>query len=172
MGAEYMGDWTRSRKLLSKFAKMGRKVLVPFDKSDHSMKAFDFYLDNLYREGDSVLFVHCVHTPHVHVKHQVGHELDMDHVKEKLMKAVEEGKVIYQRYEEKCTAKEIPCDKVFHSGNPGQVICDISTEKHADLIVMGSRGLNALRRTFLGSVSEYVLHHAHVPTTVVPKHDH
>ena len=48
------------------------------------------------------------------------------------------------------------------------MICDLAKEKNADLIVMGSRGLNALRRTFLGSVSEYVLHHAHIPTTVVP----
>ena len=63
---------------------------------------------------------------------------------------------------------QIPCDKIFHSGNPGAVICDVADQKAVDLIVMGSRGLNAIRRTFLGSVSEYVLHHAHVPTTVVP----
>ena len=33
---------------------------------------------------------------------------------------------------------------------------------------MGSRGLNTLRRTFMGSVSDYVLHHVHVPVMIVP----
>eukprot|EP00794_Sanderia_malayensis_P011284 gene11284-12464_t len=148
---------------------MSRKVLIPFDKSDHSLKAFDFYLDHLYRDGDNVLFIHCVNS---HVKHQIGEELDMDNVKEKLVKTVDDAKEVYKTYEERCTAREIPCEKSFHSGNPGAVICDASVEKHADLIVMGSRGLNAIRRTFLGSVSEYVLHHSHVPTTVVPATKH
>ena len=34
---------------------------------------------------------------------------------------------------------------------------------------MGTRGLGKIRRTFLGSVSNYVLHHAHIPVIIVPK---
>lgn len=144
---------------------MGRKVLVPFDRSEHSMKAFDFYLDHLYKNEDNILFVHIVHAPH---SHPIGESVDTENVKEKLIKTVEDAKTTYQKYEDKCNAKEIPHDKIFHSGNAGAVICEIAKEKNCDLIVMGSRGLNALRRTFLGSVSEYVLHHTHIPTTVVP----
>jgi nucleotide-binding universal stress UspA family protein len=33
--------------------------------------------------------------------------------------------------------------------------------------VMGSRGLEGIRRALLGSVSESVLHHAHCPVMVV-----
>ena len=54
------------------------------------------------------------------------------------------------------------------SGAAGETICAIAMENKADAIVMGSRGLGVLRRTFLGSVSDYVLHHAHVSVTVVP----
>jgi nucleotide-binding universal stress UspA family protein len=46
------------------------------------------------------------------------------------------------------------------AGSPGRVICSIADEWDADLIIMGRRGLSAIREMLLGSVSNYVLHHA------------
>ena len=37
------------------------------------------------------------------------------------------------------------------------------------MIVMGTRGLGTVRRTILGSVSDYVLHHAHCPVIICKK---
>ena len=54
------------------------------------------------------------------------------------------------------------------SGKAGEEIVTQAAENHVNLIVMGSRGLNMVRRTFTGSVSDYVLHHAHIPVLVVP----
>ena len=34
------------------------------------------------------------------------------------------------------------------------------------MIVMGTRGLGAIRRTILGSVSDYVLHHTKIPLVI------
>ena len=45
-------------------------------------------------------------------------------------------------------------------GNPGQTICDQAKLWSADLIVIGSRGLTGVKEMFLGSVSNYVTHHA------------
>lgn len=44
----------------------------------------------------------------------------------------------------------------------------ISTAKkeHADVIICGCRGLGKLRRTFTGTVSDYIVHHSHVPVVV------
>ena len=53
-------------------------------------------------------------------------------------------------------------------GKPGEVICKLVKEKNAFLVVMGSRGLGTIRRTILGSVSQYCIDHAHIPVTVVP----
>ena len=53
-------------------------------------------------------------------------------------------------------------------GKPGEVICQHAKENNALLIVMGSRGNNVIRRTLVGSVSHYVLHHTDIPVMVVP----
>lgn len=55
------------------------------------------------------------------------------------------------------------------SGDVGRTISDYAAAQKADAVVIGSRGLGAFRRRFLGmvglgSVSDYVAHHA--PCTV------
>ncbi|MFH7028368.1 MAG: universal stress protein [Heteroscytonema crispum UTEX LB 1556] len=45
-------------------------------------------------------------------------------------------------------------------GSPGRSICDLARSWGADLIIMGRRGRSGLTEIFLGSVSNYVLHHA------------
>lgn len=51
----------------------------------------------------------------------------------------------------------------------GHTICMIAKEQGAFLIVMGQRGLGVINRTLLGSVSDYVLHHANIALIVVPQ---
>lgn len=55
--------------------------------------------------------------------------------------------------------------------NPGQGIITMSESEKANLIVVGTRGLDVVRRTVLGSVSDYVVHHSRVPVLVCPKND-
>ena len=55
----------------------------------------------------------------------------------------------------------------FRVGRPDREIVDLAEELGAGFIVMGSRGLGAMRRALLGSVSESVLRHAHCPVLVV-----
>jgi nucleotide-binding universal stress UspA family protein len=45
-------------------------------------------------------------------------------------------------------------------GNPGRMICALAHTWDADLIILGRRGLSGLNELFLGSVSNYVTHHA------------
>jgi hypothetical protein len=52
------------------------------------------------------------------------------------------------------------------SGKPGEVITRVAHQEKSSLIVIGSRGLSKLKRTIQGSVSDYVLHHAHCPVIV------
>ena len=55
------------------------------------------------------------------------------------------------------------------AGRPGEEIVRAAVEGQADLIVVGSHDHGLLYSTVFGSVSEYVIHHAHRPVLVVPR---
>lgn len=55
------------------------------------------------------------------------------------------------------------------AGRASQVLLDAA--RGATLLVVGSRGVGALTRLMLGSTSTEVVHHAHLPVTVVPSEE-
>ncbi|HEY1740976.1 MAG TPA: universal stress protein [Acidimicrobiia bacterium] len=62
----------------------------------------------------------------------------------------------------------VSVDRVLEHGDAGATICNVADNIGADVIVIGSHGKNWIKRVFLGSVSEYVVHHAKCPVLVVP----
>lgn len=58
-------------------------------------------------------------------------------------------------------------DYVDKIGRPGDEIVTYANANDIDLIIMGSRGLGAVKRTFLGSVSNYVLNHTEKSVYIV-----
>jgi nucleotide-binding universal stress UspA family protein len=56
------------------------------------------------------------------------------------------------------------------TGNPGREICKLASTWSADLILIGSRGLKGLKEMFIGSVSNYVTHHASCSVLII-RHD-
>ncbi|WAR25401.1 Y1101-like protein [Mya arenaria] len=57
------------------------------------------------------------------------------------------------------------------AGKPGEVIVSVADEEHALFVICGSRGKGTFRRTFLGSISDYVLHHSHIPVFICKHKD-
>ncbi len=60
---------------------------------------------------------------------------------------------------------------VTHGANAGETICEVAARKHVSMVVMGTRGMGVVRRTILGSVSDYVLHHAHSSVMICRQND-
>jgi nucleotide-binding universal stress UspA family protein len=52
-------------------------------------------------------------------------------------------------------------------GRPGPAICEVARTHRVDLIFIGSRNHTYLRELVLGSVSNYIIHHAPCSVTVV-----
>ena len=59
--------------------------------------------------------------------------------------------------------------RAMFSNKPGELLVQTAIEEKAIMIVTGSRGLGKMRRTILGSVSDYVLHNAQCPVFICRK---
>ena len=54
------------------------------------------------------------------------------------------------------------------SESVGRTVCNLVKEHSPTCVVIGQRGLGVVKRQIYNSVSEFVLHHAHVPVIIVP----
>ncbi|PIA44402.1 hypothetical protein AQUCO_01700178v1 [Aquilegia coerulea] len=54
-------------------------------------------------------------------------------------------------------------------GDARNVMCEAVDKHHATILVLGSHGYGALKRVFLGSVSDHCAHHAHCSVMIVKK---
>jgi nucleotide-binding universal stress UspA family protein len=66
-----------------------------------------------------------------------------------------------------CQEAGVSCTTRLERGYARERLCAIADEEQSDLLVVGSRGLGGLERLLLGSVSDYVAHHATVPVLIV-----
>lgn len=64
-------------------------------------------------------------------------------------------------------AAGVPFEREVALGEPGTVLVDMAERLQCDFIVVGARGMGALRRAFMGSVSQSLLNHSRLPVTVV-----
>lgn len=148
----------------------GKTVVIAIDGSEQARNAFDWYKNNIFKDTDKVVLVHAVEMHEILNSQQwyaTPYSFDKDTLfailekeKEKVTAKLEEFAQLLRDSKINGTVKSV------HSSSPGEGICKIAKEVNADLIITGTRGMGSVRRTLLGSVSDYILHHAHVPVIV------
>merc|ERR1712224_679754 len=140
-------------------------ILICIDASKHAYRAFELFRNNFYRSNHTIGFMH-IHPTVTRQKDQS----ESDYQKE-IERIKEESEATIQRYRDECIRDNISV-KIFSRGvtdnSIGKTICDYANLKHPVLIVMGQRGLGAVKQALYGSVSDYVMKHAAIPVLVVP----
>ncbi|XP_022801859.1 uncharacterized protein LOC111339457 isoform X2 [Stylophora pistillata] len=143
-------------------------VVIAVDGSEHCKNAFDWYCANLYKPGDKLVFTHAIEMEkRPVVMHPHGMAFRNNYMSW-LGKSQNETKEMMETFANTCRNKKYNFKLITEIGRAGEVICHTANKENANHIVMGSRGLGTVRRTLLGSVSDYCLHHCHVPVSVVP----
>lgn len=143
-----------------------RRILVPVDGSANSMRALAWATMICRCTGALMTVMHAVDpTIAGHVKivssPRAAHDIEEDIVESARKWA---GALAL-------SVAQTPADQVIVTeGEPADEVLKAATESGADLIVMGSRGVGAVRRRLVGSVARAVLSRARCPVLVVVAH--
>jgi len=64
---------------------------------------------------------------------------------------------------------EVPFEviTISEAGNPAATILEVAEKNECDLIMMCTHGMGAMKRFLLGSITNKVVHHAHIPVLVI-----
>lgn len=96
------------------------------------------------------------------------HNMEAEYTAEISRRVLAEQQHMVDTYTQALVSAGIQAEgRVIH-GEPRELILAEAQQEQADLIVMGRRGLSTWQGLLLGSVSQYVVHHAQVPVLIVP----
>jgi nucleotide-binding universal stress UspA family protein len=134
-----------------------RRITLATDGSDASAQALAFVLTRFQPDRSSGKGGRVpVHVSVIHV---------MPFIKYPGLK--EAGRRLVEQSVRKLVKAGFTAEPVCQLGKPAEEIMKVASKQHADLIVMGAKGLGAIARFLLGSVSTRVVHHANCSVLVV-----
>ncbi|MFN6535318.1 MAG: universal stress protein [Nostoc sp. EkiNYC01] len=156
---------------------MFKKILVALDRSEVGQKVFDQALGLANLTQASLMLLHVLSpeedgSPYVPMVSNFDYYPGLNNQSFELYQKQWEtfknkGIHMLQSFSAQANTAGITTEFTQNLGNPGRIICDLARSYGADLIVMGRRGRFGLTELFLGSVSNYVLHHAPCSVHVV-----
>lgn len=155
---------------------MINKILVAVDRSPKNQSVFDSAVSLAKSTGATLMLLHIlsedeadypVLPQYVSYPYPILDGRDYEVYKEKLAEYKQWGLDFLQDLTQKATETGVDSEYTQMSGNPGRVICQLANTWSADLVIVGSRGLKGLKEMFLGSVSNYVTHHAPCSVLIV-----
>ena len=142
---------------------MKKQIIVPIDDSTYSYEALK-YACNVAAETDAAIVLVNVR-PH----YEASPNFHQFVSKEEIIEYVEDtANQILDKAVQSLEDPKIHLEKVIRVGIPKVEITDLAKERNAFCIIMGRRGLGAVKSAFIGSVSLGVLQLASCPVTMVP----
>lgn len=161
---------------------MFTKLLVAVDLSLRNEDVFEAGLDLAKNTGASLMLLHvpssdapeCPSLPTMIGPdyYPLSGTASTIEIYEKLWRAYEEkGLEVLKHFAEKARQAGVEVEYTQTAGAPGKTICHLAHDIDADLILVGRRGHSGLNELVIGSVSNYVMHHASCSVLVVQHHD-
>jgi nucleotide-binding universal stress UspA family protein len=140
-------------------------ILLAVDGSDESKQAAQAATELSRETGSEVHLVYVLPTP----AQLIGHHLYSDEIRESLIGGAERDAETFLKEQAEKVGSDggKVADTHLRSGDPDKEILRAAEALGVGLIVIGSRGLGAVSRALMGSVSDSVVRHAHCPVLVV-----
>jgi nucleotide-binding universal stress UspA family protein len=149
-----------------------KKILYATDLSKNSSYAFMYATDVARRHDARIIMLHAIEPVPAYAAAYTG---ITDELKRKQQEeTVEEIRKRLGEFCEKAEARiGTPCVELVSKilvprGHPPEEILNAADKEGCDVIVLGTHGKGFLAHTFLGSVSNAVLHRTHKPVFIIP----
>ena len=137
------------------------QVVVCIDGSSFAEEAYDWYVQNFHQPGNKVLFLH---SPESYIN---ATTMSPGRVLECQREADAKTGELKAKFIGKANTENVEAEFFVESAEkPGHAICEFAQKHNATFICTGTRGMGKIRRTLMGSVSDFVVHHSHVPVLV------
>jgi len=149
-----------------------KKILYATDLSGNSSYAFLFATDMARSHDAKIVILHVIEPIPSYAEVYTGITVEME--RKQREETVEELKKHLQGFCKKAEAQiGPPCVELVSKilvprGHPPEEILNAADEECCDAIVLGTHGKGFLAHTFLGSVSEAVLHRTRKPVFIIP----
>lgn len=149
---------------------MFTKILVALDRSPMGKQVFDHALALAKATGASLMLLHVLSaeeegSPYAPMLSNFDYypglgSQSFEYYQKQWDKFKNQGVEMLQVFCAQANTAGVNAEFTQQLGSPGRIISQLAVQWGADLIVMGRRGRSGLTELFLGSVSNYVLHHA------------
>ncbi len=155
---------------------MFKKILVAIDHSTMSRKVFEAGLSLAKTTGASLMLLHVLSSedqdcpkPFIYsgLEYNPSVKPILEAYQEQWQKFERSGRELLRSLSLEATQAGVNTEFRQTFGYPGRNICEEAQTWSAELILLGSRGLTGLKEMFLGSVSNYVTHHAPCSVLIV-----
>ena len=144
-----------------------RKILVPVDFSDCSMKGLE-YAKKLAREFRAKLIL--LHS--IALQYYVASDEYARYDLPLLLEQIDEAAKQQMRdLVQQTNWNGVEVETSIEISHAGQQICAEATERNAGLIAILTHGRTGFKHVLLGSTAEYVVRHASCPVLVVPSRE-
>ncbi|HSL01650.1 MAG TPA: universal stress protein [Rubrobacteraceae bacterium] len=140
-------------------------ILLATDGSEEAALAAETAAELSKSTGSEVHLVYVLPSP----AQLIGHHLLSGEARESAIAGVERDAETFlkEQAEKVGSYGGKVAETHLRSGDPDKEILRTAEAIEAGVIVIGSRGLGAITRTLVGSVSESVVRHAHCPVYIV-----
>ncbi len=134
------------------------------DGSDHARHALDEVLKLFVTDSMHIHLLSVCEPIHVN---EVVFKDTLSGMRELEDEHMAAGRSIVEKAAAKLKEANISHDTHVEIGHPAQAIVDFAKKYHCEMIVIGTRGLGAIRSIAVGSVANKVVHLAEIPVLLV-----
>jgi len=160
---------------------MFKRILVAMDLSKFGQQVFETGLELARQHHGTLLLLHVVSPEEDNSPLPIpynlkdiypaqGNDFTLSQWRQQWEDFEQEGINLLRQHQDQAKIAGVEADYQQVYGNPAKIICKVAATHAIDLIVIGRRGRSGISEMLMGSVSNYVLHHAPCSVLIVQSH--